>query len=352
MPLGAADYTELVASTLEKIEGNLVDQVLTKHPTLDLFKQHAKSDTGRKLVLNIEAAEDSSTQFTDASGTFSTGVSGEIIGAAEYEWAAPLISKVRVVWKQLQMNQGKEQIVDLLKAHIEAAKKGHAKKVAQQLHVRAKDGVVSGLGTGTGPFFGFDHIISNYAYDANPDGNAATTTDAFTVGGIVAADANHFWNAQRLEVPRDHSTMGSGNIRKAFRYVKNEVAVATSDQAEITHVICGRDVFEEYADVFDGLVRVNPGDDSTAQGQFAEIKDGDLTLRLDPDAPAKRAYFLDMNTFRLRYLNGNWMKVQPAQQIVGTLDFVTPIASVLSIGCNQRRNNAVLLRPTTAGGDA
>lgn len=343
MPIGAAAYTELIASTLEKIEADLADQVLLKHPTLDLFREHAKSDTGRNLVLNIEGAEDSSTTFTDSSGTFNTGVSNDIIGAAVYDWSAPLISKVRIIWKQLQMNQGKEQLVDLLKAHIEAAKKGHAKKVAKTLHVLATDT------TDAGRFHSFDEVVSNYTYDNDPagDGLDGVTGDgpdtAFTVGGIAPDSLDHFWNASRVNIPLSHATMGSGEIRKAFRHVRNELAVNTSDQAEITHVIAGRDIYEEYADVFDSLVRVQPGGE--AQGQFAEIKDGDLTIRLDPDCQPNRAYFLDMNTWKLRYLNGNFMAVQPAQQITGTLDFVTPLASVISVGTSQRRNNAVLTRP-------
>ena len=96
--LGAAAYTELVASTLEKIEPQLVDQIFTKHPTLDMFKQYAKSYTGRSMVLNIEAAEDNNTVVTDASGTFTTGVSPDIMGSAEYNWSNPYVSKVRVQW--------------------------------------------------------------------------------------------------------------------------------------------------------------------------------------------------------------------------------------------------------------
>ncbi len=55
-----------------------------------MLKQYAKSYTGRSMVLNVEAAEDDNTVVTDASGTFATTVSPDIIGAAEYDVVQPV----------------------------------------------------------------------------------------------------------------------------------------------------------------------------------------------------------------------------------------------------------------------
>ena len=321
--LGASEYTELVASTLEKIEADLVDQIFTRHPTLDMFKQYAKSYTGRKLVLNIEAAEDDNTTVTDASGTFSTSVSPDIIGAAEYDWSSPYVSKVRVQWANLQKNTGKEAIVDLLTAHIENVKKSHAKRIVTGIHKAA--GAV-----GAGEFNSLDQLVG-------------TSADTATIGGITAADADHYWNATRLTIPVA-ADPGGQTIRKAFRTMRNELMVNTSNDAEVTHIIAGRKVFEEYEDSFDDKVRYMVTTGDTGQGQFRIIMDGDIEVRLDPDCPEDRAYFLDVNSWRFGFLNGNFMKVQPAQTIVGTLDFVTPVASVLSVGVNNRRNNGLLIR--------
>lgn len=321
--LGAAAYTELVATTLEKIEADLVDQIFTRHPTLDMLKQYAKSYTGRSMVLNLEAAEDDNTVVTDSSGTFSTGVSPDIIGAAEYVWSAPYVSKVRIRWKDLQMNTGKEAIVDRLTAHIENVKKSHAKRIVEGIHKAAGD-------VGAGEFNSLDQLVGTYA-------------DTATIGGITATGAGHYWNATRLTIPVEDEP-GGQSIRKAFRTVRNELLVQTSNDAQVTHIIAGRKVFEEYEDSFDDKVRylVQTGD--SGQGQFRIIMDGDIEVRLDPDCPEDRAYFLDVNSWRFGYLNGNFMKVQPAQTIEGTLDFVTPVASVLGVGVNSRRNNALLIR--------
>lgn len=321
--LGASQYTELVASTLEKIEADLVDQIFTKHPTLDMLKQYAKSYAGRSLVLNIEAAEDDNTVVTDAAGTFATTVSPDVIGAAEYTWSNPYVSKVRVHWADLQKNTGKEAIVDRLTAHIENVKKSHAKRIVQGIHKAA--GAVT-----AGEFSSLDQLVGTFA-------------DTATIGGITSADADHYWNAVRLTIPVEGDA-GGQTIRKAFRTMRNELLVRTSNDAKVTHIIAGRKVFEEYEDSFDDKVRYMVSTGDAGQGQFRVIMDGDIEVRLDPDCPEDRAYFLDVSSWRFGILNGNFMKVQPAQGITGTLDFVTPVASVLSVGLNSRRSNGLLIR--------
>jgi hypothetical protein len=69
-----------------------------------------------------------------------------------------------------------------------------------------------------------------------------------------------------------------------------------------------------------------------------------IPVRLDPDAPTNTAYFVNTDYLVARYLGGNFMKAMPAQQIVGTLDSVTPLASVLCFGTNNRRAHGKLNR--------
>jgi hypothetical protein len=320
--LGAEYYTELIATTLERIEPTLVDQVFTKHPTLDLFKQYVKPYSGRSMVLNLEAAEDDNTIVTDSSGTFTLDKSPDIIGAAEYTWSQPYVSRVRLEWKTLQKNTGKEAIVDLLSAHIENVKKSHAKKIVAGLHKLGSE-----VNTST-EFNSLDLIVGNS--DVNP-----------TVGGITADDADHYWNSTRLTIPVK-TEEGGLEIRKAFRTMRNELLVRTSASAEVTHIVAGRKVFEEFEDSFDDKIRYV--DFEKGQTRFRGIYDGDIEVRLDPDCPEDRAYFLDVNAWRFGTLNGNFMKAMPSQVITGTLDTITPLVSVLAVGANQRRNQGLLIR--------
>ena len=327
--LGAERYTELVASTFERYEEkDLVDQVFTRHPTLDIFRDKATSKTGRKLVFNLEAADNKDTELTDDSGTFNTSVSPEIIGAAEFDWSAPIVTPIRVEWKKLQMNAGKEQIVDLAKAHIENAKKSHAKRLVGMLHALAP-------AVEAGSYLSFDELVSDSDYDLSD-----LTRD---VGGIdTGGDADHFWQAYRVEHNAHPDHPDYLEVRKSFRRVRNELLVRTSNMHEVTHIIAGRKIFEEFEDSFDDKIRyVEFGDGQT---RFRGVYDGDIEVRLDPDCQENRAYFLDEDAVDFSYLNGNFLKVQPAQEITGTLDFVTPLASVLAIGTSERRALAVLER--------
>ena len=328
--LGAPQYTELIASTLEKIEANLVDQVFEKHPTLDILKKYAKPAGGRNLVLNIEAAEDDNTVLTDGSGTFALTKSPDIVGSAVFDWSSPYVSKIRVEWMKLQKNTGKEAIVNLLEAHVENVKKSHAKRLVAGLHKAAGD-------LTSGEYLSLDALVGDGASDL---------AAGVTVGGIVtndededtpAAIADHFWQASRVT-----SSKGDETIRKGVRRLRNQITLNSGGYAEVSHIIAGLDVFEEYEDSFDDKVRYVDFD--KGQTRFRAIWDGDIEVRLDPDCAADRAYFLDASALRFQNLNGNFMKVHPAQSIQGTFDFITPVASVLAIGTNARRNHGLLIR--------
>ena len=322
--LGASEFTELFATTLQKYERELIDNVLTKHPTLDLFKDQAKSQTGRGLVIPLRAARLDRTAVTDESGSFSTSKDGPIVGSAVYSWSRPIVTPTRVVWEELQQNTGKEQIVSLLKAHKDTAVDDHATFLAQGLHAATP---------ATGMF----------------ESLATLVNDTGEVGGIDPSDPDKdYWKATVRTIVPDKYDDGSDNpdgqsIRKAFRTVANDLYVSTGGRHKVTHIIAGRDVFDEYEDSFDDKVRYV--DFGEGQTKFTAIMFGEIEVRLDPDCPADKAYFLDKSSLRAGYLNGNLLKVQPSQTITGTLDFVTPVASVIGFGVDERRANGLLIRP-------
>jgi len=401
MALGQADFNELLSATIQKIEKQLVDNVLTAHPTLDFFKSNVSSTTGPAVVFPIIAADDSSTVFTDASGTFNTGVSSDILGVAKYEWAEPLVSKVRVQFKQLEMNSGPEAVVSLAKAHLDAAVKGHGKKIATVLHTAGS--------AGAGAFNTLDEVISNSdklttttartvggirggvstysttafqrngsneaaavigAHDiivgdtivvtstANPSFNtgaagatviAVSATEVFygntgsstallsdTTGVVTCAAIKSYWRATEKTI-----LAASQDIITAFRTISDDIYVASGERPNA--IIAGRNVFSEYENSFDNKVTYNAPLGS-ADSRFRELAFDGIPVRLDPDAPVNTAYFVNTDYLVARYLGGNFMKAMPAQQITGTLDSVTPLASVLCFGTNNRRAHGKLNR--------
>lgn len=314
MSVGADFYTSLIASTREAIDTReLVDNVLTQHPLLELFKSNSKSYTGRSVIVNLEAAENGSTAFTDASGSFDTDIDADIVGTAVYEWAAPMVSKTRLAFTTIEQNQGQEQIVDLVRTHLKAAEKGHAKAIAAAL------------------------------YDETPGVGAPNSlpvlVNQFNIVGGIDGDDKAYWNSTVIV-----SDMGDESIKVAFRRTLNTLFI-TGDGSRPSHVLCGVDVYEEYEASLDesarAMMTANP---STVDGRFRELRFDGLVVRLDPDCPADTAYFIKADDLVLGYLGDNWMKVQPAQAVPGTLDVVTPIVSVLTLGVKQRRTHAKLVR--------
>jgi hypothetical protein len=397
MALGQNDFNELLSATVQKIEKQLVDNVLTAHPTLDFLKANVKSATGPSVIFPIIAADDTSTVFTDASGSFSTTKSSDILGVAKYEWAEPLVSKVRVEFKQLEMNNGPEAVVSLAKAHLDAAVKGHGKKIATVLHTagsagaaafntldevisssdklttstaRTVGGIRGGISTnaitnvarsattatvtiGANDFIVGDSVVvaglTNTALNGTYTLTAvtATTVDYTTVtsgtitsvadtGTMVAAIIKDYWKSTEKTI-----LVASQDIRTAFRTISDDVYVASGERPNA--IIAGRNVFSEYENSFDSKIQYQ-GVSGTGETRFREIDFDGIPVRLDPDCPTNSAYFINTDYLVARYLASNFMKAMPAQQIVGTLDTVTPLASVICFGTNNRRAQGKLNR--------
>lgn len=403
MALGANDFNELLSATVQKIEKQLVDNVLTAHPTLDFLKSNVTSATGPAVVFPIVAVDDASTSFTDASGTFNTGVSAEILGVAKYEWASPLVSKVRVEFKQLEMNSGPEAVVSLAKAHLDSAVKGHGKKIATVLHTagsagagafntldeiisstdtlsttasRTVGGIRGGVsvktitntsrGSGVAVYTvgAHDYIVGDLVTVAGTTAGAgalnfstpaaitAVTSTTFSVadtGSTIASAADTgtstvaaiktYWKSTEKTIPA--SGGGSQDIITAFRTISDDIYVASGERPNA--IIAGRAVFAEYEASFDNKVTYNAPLGS-ADSRFRELAFDGIPVRLDPDAPTDTAYFINTDYLVARYLGGNFMKAMPAQQITGTLDTVTPLATVLCFGTNNRRAHGKLVR--------
>lgn len=414
MALANSEYNDLLATTVEKIEKTLVDQVMTAHPTLDLFKKNTKSATGASVIIPVAATLGTTVQADD-SGAFNSAVDGEVVGAVKYNWASPLISKVRVAWADLQKNSGPEAVVSLAKAHLDSAVGGHSKFIAQHLHytdaqvVALADTLTAGAFEG-GHFLTLDQIVNI----GNPAGANATggvggwssasvavataaissgtatitiTTPSTDTTGLVAGEeiyitgcgtrfdgqrtiltksfgsstttitfsspganvtsisptsgrvAKGLWNSIRKFIPAGTGQQ-SLDILQAFRNVANDVYVSSGKRP--TAIVCGRDVFDEYENSLDDNVRYNMM--SSAETRFQELKFDGMTVRLDPDAAPDRAYFLNESALVVRYLNANFMKVMPAQQVPSTLDTVTPLATVLAVGTSERRAHGLLIR--------
>jgi hypothetical protein len=327
--LGDEFFVQTFTTTLQKYEKQLVDNVLLDHPTLDLFKANAKSHTGRGLVVPLRAANLGATGYTDASGTHATSVSDNIMGSAVYDFANGIITPFRVKHRDVLMNTGPEQIVNLVEEYVKAAAADHGDFITQQLHRAASD-------------YSAGELLPLAALIGNADTDDA---DGIVVGGIDPNVAGkEYWQSTVLESFRNDE-----DIITSLRRLTNAIYMASRKRP--TNFIVGINVFEEVEFFLQEKGQyMNP--QGTAQTRFQEIKFGELSVRLDPDCDADTVYAIHAPSLRLGYAAGEFMKAYPAQPLQGTLDTVVPLASTLVIGTAERRAHGRIVRVNGSSSDS
>lgn len=331
--LGDDFFVQTFTATLQKYEKTLVDNVLLEHPTLELFKQNAKSITGRGLVIPVRAADLNSTAFDTANGSggFSSAVSGDIMGSAVYGWAKGIITPFRVKHREILQNSGPEQIVNLVEEYVKAAAADHGDFITSKLHTLTAS-------WDSDSFNSLDNLTGNLSSDTYYEGVNADFA-ANPVGGIDPSDAGKsYWQAGY----RGEISAASADIAEALRTATNEIY--RNSRKRPTHIICGFDVYEELEAYLaeKGTLQVLGG--NTVETRFNEIKFGGTVVRLDPDCQDDRAYLLNKDSLRFAYCAGEFMKAFPAQAVPGTLDTVVPLASTITVGVSERRANGLLIR--------
>ncbi len=397
MALGNAAFTQLFATTLQKYEKVLADNILLTHPTLELFKQESKSQTGRGLVIPLRAANLGSTAYDTASGSggYSTSVSADTIGAAVYDWSNTVLTPFRVKHSDILQNTGPEQVVNLVEEYVKGATADHQDFLIAELWaassstgdilslrelIRSSDktstttaklvgGIRGGVSTksvtnkaltsnvATLTVGAHDYIVGDSVVvsgvDATFNGTFTLTAVAATTisyaktasdvastsatGSVVCSDIKDFWRATEKTIAK-----ASKDILVAFREMVNAIYVASRKRP--THIIAGIDVYEEFEAYLQDKGRYDFSNVNKAETRFREISFDGIIVRMDPDAPVAEAYFIHAPALRFAYLAGEFMKTYPADRIQGTLDEVVPIASTLSVGTSERRAHGKLIR--------
>lgn len=400
MALGNAAFTQLFATTLQKYEQVLADNILLTHPTLELFKQESKSQTGRGLVIPLRAANLGATAYDTAAGSggYSTNVSADTIGAAVYDWSNTVLTPFRVKHKDILQNTGPEQVVNLVEEYVKGATADHQDFIVAELWsasssagdilslreliaasdktstttARTVGGIRGGVSTkavtnkaltsnvATLTVGAHDYIVGDSvvvsgvdatfngtftltAVAANTISYAKTASDvpsASATGSVVADAIKDFWRSTVKTIPVSGS--GSKDILAAFRETVNAIYAASRKRP--THIIAGFDVYEEFEAYLQDKGRYDFSNVNKAETRFREISFDGITVRLDPDAPVNEAYFIHAPALRFAYLAGEFMKTYEADKIQGTLDEIVPIASTLSIGTSERRAHGKLIR--------
>jgi hypothetical protein len=170
MPSPNATFTEMVTTTLRNHKRQLTDNVSAHNALLRLMKEKGKIQTrsgGYEIVLPLDYAENQTYQRYAGYDPLNINAS-DVLSAAKYDWAQVAIH-VTASGREVRMNNGPEQMINLVKARIANAMRTAANNFSVDLY---------SSGALTNQIGGLAHLIQ--------------TNGQGTVGGINAA-TYAFW---------------------------------------------------------------------------------------------------------------------------------------------------------------
>lgn len=183
-------FTELVSTTLRDHARDVVDNVITHVPVLKLMKARGNiKDGGTEIALPIVHSENSNYQRYSGYDALSQNAT-ESISSAKFDWMQAAIN-VTASGREIRINSGKNQMIDLVRARKKVAVTTATNKFAIDLY---SDGAL------TNQIGGFASIIPSSA--------------GGTVGGIDSSTYT-FWQSKVTEVT------GSGATYSTLRTAMN-----------------------------------------------------------------------------------------------------------------------------------
>ena len=184
-------FTEMVTTTLRNHARKLVDNVTDHNGLLRKLKENGNIVTksgGYEIVFPLEYAENGTYQRYSGYDQLDVAAS-DVFSAAKYDWAQVAIH-VTASGRELRMNNGPEQMIDLVKARVKNAMNTAANNFSVDIYsTGALTNQVGGLGLivtsdGSGTVGGINS--ANYSFWANQFfENTGTGLATTTIGGSL-----------------------------------------------------------------------------------------------------------------------------------------------------------------------
>lgn len=194
MPSPNATFTEMVTTTLRNHKKQLTDNVSANNALLRVMKEKGKIQTrsgGYEIVLPLDYAENATYQRYAGYDPLNINAS-DVLSAAKYDWAQVAIH-VTASGRELRMNNGPEQMINLVKARIANAMRTAANNFSVDLYSSgALTNQIGGLAqliqtNGQGTVGGIN--AATYAFWANKF-REMTGTNTYA---SIQADMNNIW---------------------------------------------------------------------------------------------------------------------------------------------------------------
>lgn len=275
-----ATYTELLSVTVQELEDELFDQILTKNATTAMLKEFGcvvPKDGGPSIVIPIMYQENGSYKRYSGAEQLNTS-SNDVFTAFQYQWCQIALN-IQANGRELMQNSGRSQNRDLIKSRVMNAKLTFENEFNIDI---LSDGTASG-GLQVG---GLQLLISSLPTTGN-------------VGGISRASYTFARNAYYRATTDGGAALSASNI---VQYM-DALDVAIQSYKGKTRVILADDLTYRYFEsAVHPLQRLTDNNATLAKLGFDTYKYKKSEVVLEPaisGMPASTMYFLDPDVLEL-----------------------------------------------------
>lgn len=318
MPSPNSVFTEMVTTTLRNHAKTVVDNVSKHNALLSRMKDRGNIKTksgGYEIVLPVEYAENSTYQRFSGLDTLNVAAS-DVLTAAKYDWCQVAINVV-ASGRELRMNNGPEQMIDLVKARIKNAMNTAANNMSVDLY---SDGAL------TNQVGGLALLIQN-----NGQG---------TVGGINSATYT-FWRNKFREMTGT-GTWSSTSIQGEM----NGIWLSLNRGAEKPDlVVASHDIYSAYEASLQAQQRWSSSDKASAGFDSLKYKSADIIFDDNTNfgTTAEKAYFLNTKyLYLIQHSEAQWTQ-DDEKAPVNQDAVVIPMYWMGNLVCSNRSLQGVLI---------
>jgi hypothetical protein len=318
MPSPNAVFTEMVTTTLRNHPSEVADNVSNHNALYNRLKSRGKIKTlsgGYEIARPLDYAENATFQRFSGYDTLNIAAS-DVITAAKYDWVQSAVH-ITASGRELRMNNGPEQLIDLAEARTKNALRTAANFMS--IDVYSSGALANQMG-------GLAHIIQ--------------TNGQGTVGGINSTTYT-FWRNKFREIAGTNAWSKStikGDMNALYLSL-----VRGSDKPDL--VVSSHDFFAAYWESLQDLQRYASADRATAGFQALKYVDADVIFDSNTNfgTTAERMYFLNTNYLELCvHRDANWATMDEKMSINQDA-VVIPVLWQGQMTCSNRSLQGILI---------
>ncbi len=265
---------QLAATTLQKYQPKLADNIYKKHVVLNHLKANGGTEMytgGRQLVAPLMYGTNSTVQTFDGTDTLDTTYQ-EGIDAATYDWKFYNVAVAFTMVDKIK-NKGKEQVLSLLKAKIKQAELALSEKINGDI-IKGTDS--KGL---VGLF---------------------TLSDASSTVGGISGTTYSWWQGN---VDSDAVTVSFSDMRK----IKNS-CMNGNGGSKVSLIVTTQSIYEKLFSLLTATYQFNPTQAATKEGKrlaeasFEMLEFEGIPVVYDEDITSGGMLFINKDNYKLGIL--------------------------------------------------